>query len=100
MKNIFYYVSTPAIKQICDRYGDRLQSLNNDQKYELIGFLGFWLSELERADEGEDIEWSAIDGLNVTPYPEVADILTILSDSNSEPGHVADFITAVSCQIR
>jgi len=100
VKNIFYYVSTPAIMQICGKYGDRLQSLDNAQKFELIGFLGFWLSALERADEDEEIDWKEVDDLNITPYPEVSDILTILSSGNSESGHVADFITAVSCQIR
>jgi hypothetical protein len=93
MKPINYYVHHPSIDKIVEHYGARLEKLAQWQKFEVIGYLGLWASEVMAADDDEEIEWGNLP-IDAEPDDEVALILGFCEAMN--PQHIKDFIMAIA----
>jgi hypothetical protein len=94
MKPINYYVHHPSINKIVEYYGARLEKLTQWQKFELVGMLGLWMSDLySRFNDDDDVNWTDLP-IKAEPDDEVALILGFCETMN--PQHIKDFIMAIA----
>jgi hypothetical protein len=93
MKPINYYVQHPSIDKIVEHCGARLEKLTQWQKFEVIGYLGLWASEVMAADDDGEIEWGNLP-IDAEPDDDVHVILDLCDDLC--PDEVCCLIAAIT----
>ena len=93
-KTLTYYADTMAVRELCDRFGGRLERLSQHEKYRLCAGISLELMELsnpEDEDEDEDADYIS----HATFGPDVVNQSRKIID-NEPPEILAQLLPAVA----
>ena len=91
-KTLTYYADTMAVRELCDRFGGRLESLSQHEKYRLCVGISLELMELSNPeDEDEDADYIS----HATFGPDVVNQSRKIID-NEEPAILAQLLPAIA----
>ena len=94
-KTLTYYADTMAVRQLCERFGGRLERLSQHEKYRLCVGISLELMELsnpeDEDDDGEDADYIS----HATFGPDAVNQSRKIID-NEEPAILAQLLPAIA----
>jgi len=90
-KTLTHYADTIAVRELCERFGGRLEGLSQHEKYRLCAGISLELTDLFYAEEDDDDD----DGEDATFGPDAVSQSRKIID-NEEPEILAQLLPAIA----